>query len=251
MTFPQGSAIGLYVAPGGGGSPPPSGFLVNAVDFDGTNDYLSRGGVLTGAVDSKTGTLSTWIKRGVDDVGHNIWSLRVAAGGEASFIQMLSDNKFFMLLRNTGNTNILNVRTVNTIVVADGWTHILASWNLSTSVAQIYINDVSDADTPATMLDQNIDYTRGDAGIGHDWSAAGSAGTNKLNGCLSEFWFEDGLYLDLSVKANRRKFIDGAGKPVDLGSDGSIPTSTSPLIFLSGETVDWHTNKDICIPCIP
>ena len=34
-------------------------------------------------------------------------------------------------------------------------------------------------------------------------------------------------------ESNRRKFIDSAGKPVDLGADGSTPTGSSPLIYLS------------------
>jgi len=50
-------------------------------------------------------------------------------------------------------------------------------------------------------------------------------------------------FVDLSIEANRRKFIDAIGKPVDLGVDGSTPTGTAPLIFLSGTTIDWHTNK--------
>ncbi len=218
-------------------------FSVNAVNFDGTNDYLSRGGGLTGAADSKTGILSVWVKRGVDSVTHTLWSLRVAAGGEASFISLLSTNTLFLLMRNTSNVNILNVKSVGSIVAADGWTHILVSWDLGGSVVHIYIDDMEDADTPATLLDQNIDYTREDAGIGHDWSAGGAAGTNKMNGDVAEFYFQDGEFLDFSVEANRRKFIGADGKPVELGSDGSNPTGTAPLIFLSGATVDWHTNK--------
>ena len=45
------------------------------------------------------------------------------------------------------------------------------------------------------------------------------------------------------MEANRRKFIDVDGKPVDLGSDGSTPTGTVPLMFFSGPTDDWHINK--------
>jgi hypothetical protein len=34
-----------------------------------------------------------------------------------------------------------------------------------------------------------------------------------------------------------------AGAPVSLGADGSTPTGTAPIIFLSGATSSWETNK--------
>ena len=226
-----------------GTATPAAGVTVKAVHFDGVNDYLSRGAQLTGAVDSKTGTMSVWLKRDADGAANTLWSLRVVAAGEASLIQVGPDDLLLILLRNTANANILIVKTLSTILVADGWTHVLASWDQATSTVLIFIDDVDDTAVPSTNLDQEVDYTRADAGIGHDWSAAGNPGTNKMNGDLAEFWFEDGVFLDLTIDANRRKFISAAGKPVDLGVDGALPTGTSPLIFLSGATVDWHTNK--------
>src|SRR3546814_17811034 len=60
----------------------------------------------------------------------------------------------------------------------------------------------------------------------------------------ADLWLDPGTYIDLSVTANRRKFVgSGAATSVDLGADGSTPTGTAPLVFLSGATADWHTNK--------
>jgi hypothetical protein len=49
---------------------------------------------------------------------------------------------------------------------------------------------------------------------------------------IADFWWALNQFLDLSVVANRRKFISAAGKPVDLGATGSTPTGTAPTFFL-------------------
>ncbi len=36
-------------------------YRANAVQFDGSNDYLTRGAELTGIADGKAGTLSVWL----------------------------------------------------------------------------------------------------------------------------------------------------------------------------------------------
>jgi hypothetical protein len=54
-----------------------------------------------------------------------------------------------------------------------------------------------------------------------------------LNGCLAEFWLAPGTYLDLTTAANIALFRGADGKPVDLGADGSLPTGSAPLIYLS------------------
>jgi hypothetical protein len=60
---------------------------------------------------------------------------------------------------------------------------------------------------------------------------------------VSNFWMAPGQYIDFSVEANRRKFIDANGKPVDLGADGSTPTGTAPAVFFSGDASGFGTNK--------
>jgi hypothetical protein len=49
-------------------------------------------------------------------------------------------------------------------------------------------------------------------------------------------------HLDLSVEANRRKFISAAGKPVSLGANGSTPTGSQPIIYLANPTATWQDN---------
>jgi hypothetical protein len=123
------------------------------------------------------------------------------------------------------------------VVGATGLVHVLASANLATGLGLLYLNDVDDTGS-ATLTNDTIDWTRGDFAIG-----GGSGGQTKLSADVADLYINFGESLDLSVVANRRKFISASGKPVFLGADGSRPTGTAPAVFCSGPTATWRTNK--------
>lgn len=201
--------------------------------FDGTNDYMTRGAGLTGAADSKTGIFSTW------------WKFDAASGQEvllagARFsISRDNTNWVYISGANAAGTNILQMTSAGSY--GNGWKHILASWDLSAATGRIYISDALDFNL-LTATNDNIDYTVADWVIG-----AYTDGTLKQNGCQAETYFAPGQYLDFSIEANRRKFISKAGKPVDLGADGSLPTGTAPLVYLhlakSEAVANFATNR--------
>ena len=115
----------------------------------------------------------------------------------------------------------------------------MGSFDMSdTGKRWLYVNDVSDLATINTYTDDVIDFTVADWAIG-----ANPDGNNKLVGDLAELWFAPGVYIDLSVVANRRKFRTAAGKPAYLGPTGAIPTGTAPLIYMSGATASWESNN--------
>lgn len=223
---------------GPAGAPAPPGFPVNAVHFDGTNDYLTRGAPLTGAVDGEDILESLWFR--ADDVGMDgVFSIMSrATGGQ---IQLTRDNndKIAVLLQSSAIVlfNTVGDATFNS-TTNTGWHHLLVAAQLDvTPVVQLYMDDAPFAHTPLTSpINGNIDFTVADWGIGGT-----EVGGNKMLGDLAEVYMAM-EYLDISVEANRRKFIDAAGKPVDLGADGSTPTGTQPIMFFSGDTVGWHTN---------
>ena len=121
--------------------------------------------------------------------------------------------------------------------------HVLFSFNvaLGSSGVREYIND-ADETAFGSSGNNNGEFTPGKWGWGRRYYDTGS----KINGEVADFWI-DNTYFDLDVEANRRKFIDANGKPVDLGADGSNPTGSAPWCFLSiadGEVAsDWATNK--------
>jgi hypothetical protein len=81
------------------------------------------------------------------------------------------------------------------------------------------------------------DYTRIGWGV-----AAAASGANAFNGALAEVFFAPGQFLDLSVQANREKFILG-GRPVSLGADGSTPLGVVPLLYLKNPAASCGVNS--------
>ena len=217
--------------PSGGGA-----FSANAVTFDGTADYFSDATPTTS--DSKTFVLSLWMKLNAsgDSTARTIISKRVLGGLS---IDIRDDNVLSIAAYNSAGTQILEMYTNagTTLLAADGWQHLLLSVDMA-GLAQLYINDADDSPRIFGQTNDTIKHT--DV---HSLFNANGAGGNAYFGDCAEFWLTHATSLDLSVSANRRKFISALGKPVDLGSDGSTPTGTAPIRFFSGATASWATNK--------
>jgi hypothetical protein len=58
-----------------------------------------------------------------------------------------------------------------------------------------------------------------------------NGGTQVMDGKLGFFYINQN-YTDFSQESNRNLFVDQLGYPKDLGSDGSNPTGSSPLIYM-------------------
>ena len=148
---------------------------------------------------------------------------------------MRTSNKLRFSGKNPSGTNILNIES-SAITDTTNWHHALFSVDMAdTAKRHLYIDDVLDK-TVLTYADDLIDLT----GTIHTFGSQPTIW--KWDGCMADVWFGYGQYIDFSIDANRLKFID-VGNPVDLGSDGSTPTGVAPLIFFSGATAAWHTNK--------
>ena len=211
--------------------PAAAGFTCDAAKFDGANDYITRQD-LTGLVDSKKGSVSLWVR--FDNTGvqtrflvHPKFYVERTSGGK---IRVQGADPF----SHVG----LNVSSVNSYGASATWRHILISFDLGSGLFHMYVNDSDDAGTPDALDNETIDFVQP---INNDWSVGGpSFLAFLLNGALAEVYFIADTYIDFSVEANRRKFIDASGKPADLGSDGSTPTGTAPHIYLhldDGEAV--------------
>ncbi len=221
----------------GGGGPSGGPFPVNAVNFDGTNDWMNRGDPLTGAVDGDSFLLSMWFNfLGADDA-----LVRLVADSTTRIqFSRHSGNGLDFWLRNAAPAVIWRWTSDGLFSSASnpGWHHILIAAELDgTPVGQVYVDDAALAITEQTApTEGDIDWTVADTYIG------ANSGSNKFNGDFAEVYLTN-EYLDISQVANRRKFIDASGYPVDMGSGGITPTGTAALIFQSGATDAWHTNK--------
>lgn len=213
-----------------GGDPGPK--TVNAVQFDGSNDWLERDADLTGIVDNKVGLLSYWF----DPRGGDATNMHVLANSTVKMKTWRHSGGTLRVLCQDGGL-ILNMLSTGSYVAANGWIHLLASWDLGNAKAHLYIDDADDLNVGAlTLVDGVIGYSASDWAVGAD-----VAGGNKLNADLAELYFTN-EYMDITVESNRRKFRTSLGKPALLGADGSDPTGTAPLVFLEGATPSWHTN---------
>lgn len=220
----------------------PPHLMVESADFDGTNDYMTTGAALSGAVNSKTGIFSAWIR--IDGGDLSLMYFLIGLAG-SNFVQVRrnADNTLLIWATNASGTTVVQLNTTGTYATSSTWKHILASWDTSTSTGQIYVSDVSDLSVTQVWSNDVCDYAVTNWGTG----ARPDTGANKLNGCLAELYFAPGQYLDFSVTNNRRKFITSSLKPVYLGKDGAGPTGTAPAIYLhldpSEALADFATNR--------
>lgn len=205
------------------------GFSVKAVS--GNDDASLSMGALTGVSDGTQGVVSFWVKsafsgpfRLIDtDLGR--FRVTVNTGGSMTILGV----------RTTGAT-CLNLQT-STGLSTSNWNHVLAAWDLSAdATCNIYVNGSSDTNLVSRTNDA-IDYTQSNWYVGRYNTPAT---TGRLVGDLAEVWFDDS-YLDITSSAVREKFAK-SGRPVNLGSDGSTPTGSAPLIYLHGPGSSFATN---------
>ena len=202
-------------------------------DYDGTNDYAVRGAELTGNVDGKAGTVSIWIQ--VDVGVANTSYLRLFNNGTGDFISLFRNGDPYnsgprgawtMYGENSAGTKILELTGSTAIDQDSTWHHLLYSWDLASGLGHFYLDDTEDEAGTPTLTNDTLDYTRAAFGFG-----AEAGGANKFNGSNSEAYINFAEYVDITVEANRRDFITAGGKPAWMGSDGSLPTGTAPIIY--------------------
>lgn len=217
------------------------------VNFDGVNDWLELAVDLTGNADSKLVTGSFWVRfTSATGSTEMIWLTDTSLTTTPKFrINRTSSESITFLASDSAHSLILFAST--SAAFADtAWHHVVFSFDMSdTAKRHIYVDDVSDL-SASIYTDAAIDFAPGGTVVhlvGGNGPAGGSLSAS-LPGDLADFWLAPGVYIDLSVEANRRKFVGAsAANAVDLGEDGSTPTGSAPLVFLSGATATWHTNK--------
>lgn len=186
----------------------------NGADIVKTLDFTSN-------ADGKQGLISFWLKpTHIADTfivensnfAHNYFDI----AANSNLLQFYGEN--------ASASTILDLRS-NTGISNSVWTHVLAAWDLGAGFGKIYQNDVDVTDSH-TLTNDSVKYTSTTG-----WIVAGVA-SPSYQGCIAEFYMGLNQFLDITVTANRRKFISALGKPVSLGTDGSVPTGTSPICYL-------------------
>jgi len=215
---------GPQTPPGGGGA---GEITVDAVTFNGTNDYLTRGSDFTSNADGSQFILSTWVRLAAAP-----GSFTIVANTDGWVFIGINASGFYCAVFNEAADRFLDV-TDNTVSLGDGnWHHIALSIDTNFAAGNKLVKLAIDgtAKTP-TVTDGdgafNIDFTQANWAVGATTSAA-----ELFNGDMAELYLALNQYLDVTQAANNQKFRSSGGKPVNLGADGSTPTGTAPTVYL-------------------
>lgn len=214
-------------------------FPIYGATFDGT-DYLERTTTL-GSVSSPTSILgSFWIRPNLSDTSQRVIIARNrGAGGAGLTVEFQGGTSILIItaINAAGTTTVFNF--TGPTLSNSAWHHVLFAYDSGTLTGKLYIDDSYHSD-PTT----NLGGTIGNPSSTQIGSFV-STSANNLNGGLAEVWIGYGQFSDITVTANRRKFITAAGKPALLGSDGSGPTGTRPTIYFRGGETEFATNRGL------
>jgi len=205
------------------------------IDFDGTNDYLSRSSDLTGNSDSKTFTFSAWVWSDTTS-SKCIYSNRNPSNGFQVFLG--NGSQITVFATNSSGTTILSTGNPSGSQIAKNtWSHVLISIDLTNASNRfVYINDENRTSdySWATYTNDNIDFTQTDHRVA-DRPTGSAVIDGRLAGVYLDYTYRD-LVSDskqatvtFSVKVNSTagdKFIydwgDGPAWRLSIDSGGSL-----------------------------
>lgn len=190
-----------------------------AIDFDGTNDYLSRSTNLVGNVDGKTFTLSAWVYPTTinDSNVNNFFSALEPDTGADVTLQLSATSGVRLFADNISGTRILFAETVNPLP-KNTWSHVLVSIDISsTGTRAIYVNNASVSVTWDTYVNEALAFNGSQFHVGYKYTGRAVRFSNI---------YLDYTYRDLSIESNRRLFITADGKPA------KDQASLNPILYL-------------------
>jgi hypothetical protein len=214
--------------------------LPEAIDFDGTNDYLSRSSDLVGNTDSKTFTFSCFLY--IFSEANSTWVYSTGEVGSITSEFAINFESAISGIRIFGgnNRNVLEVlySGVTKNVLNYGWNHLLFSYDMSnTSLRSFYLNDsLISTVSYLTYTNNVIPFTNSNHRIGN---YTYSDSYEKFKGRFAHV-FLDYTYRDLSIEDNRRLFITDDLKP----ANASILAALNPILYMQMTDPDTaHVNS--------
>lgn len=203
--------------------------VAQAIDFDGTNDYLNRASDFTGNADGKTFTFSTWGWLG--QVGSNQRIYRADTSNVYFDIYINTSQQIILTAKNAAGVTILSATVTSLLPVANTFANILISVDLANaSNRSAYITDVAASVTWTTYTNDSINFTCSPHAINDGGSTKGRFAHLYL----------DYTYRDLSNSANRRLFITADRKPA---ASGALITLSPIAYFKMDDPATAHVNS--------
>jgi hypothetical protein len=185
-----------------------------------TDDYLTRGSAFTGITDGTNGMLSFWIK---SYTSGNVETIFCSSGLDlllrktaAGLVQLKCNDNFI--------PTVLIDMTSTASIEGGAWHHVAMTWSTNADVdCKVYVDG-----TEGTTLTTRIPSPNS-VKIYYSWTTHRISNVGSMNCDVSEFWYAPNQRIDLA--SNITKFRSSGGAPVSLGSDGSTPTGTAPILY--------------------
>lgn len=173
---------------------------------------------------------------------HSSWRCTPPGPGAVTGCDLSTNYTEFWSISTTGNfasgENVaIQLYTTGNVKVYDAtfvpspsalW-NVLVSVDMIRQIVQLYVNDVAVTPTSGGWIGSGL-FTS----LVCCWSYAFDVGS--IGGefaAISEVWEANPpSFYDLSVVGNRRKFIDSAKNPVDLGASGQNPLGYTPPLYM-------------------
>lgn len=203
-------------------SQPSANGVADAIDFDGANDYLSRGSDLVGNTDGKTFTFSAWvwIKSGQTGI------IGGTSGGAEKWGLYTDGAGIYLQFYNSSGTIVFEayIAGPGSSIASQSFLHLLISIDVSNVANRfVYVNDQSATVTWTTYINTTLKFTHTNQYVG----MAATTGSPKISGRLAHVYL-DKTYRDLSVEANRRLFITADRKPTPKATLQAL----NPILYL-------------------
>jgi hypothetical protein len=206
----------------------PSGYV--AAFFSGTSTASRITIPTTTTFDTaSTGIISVWVNFTAFQTDNMIFG---TTAGNIFFLRYNhTNNRAQCTIANSANTANINILTTVTLTTGT-WNNIVCSWNASSSVGTMYING-SGPGSPTFSGGSFVTAFSTDTPYILGYAPSNEAGA-YTNGCVSEFYFAPGQFLDFTSPTNIALFYN-SGNPVNLGSNGQTPTGTAPALYWHGQ----------------
>lgn len=167
-----------------------------SVDFDGTNDYMDCGSI----VSSFSGlSVSAWVNSDSFGVFNVVASQYTANSGGAFFLETVGTQMWFALSNGSGYTGLAKYTTA---LSTGTWYHVVGTWDGSTT--KVYIN--------GSLGSQTGSYSG---------SLGGSSVSLKVGSMLDGYWngkIDEVAVFNSGLSASAVSSIYNSGSPADLSS---------------------------------
>jgi len=214
--------------------PTPPIYNLDLANFNGTDNVVRKQSELVNNIKGSLGMVSFWLRPDNSNVNMTIYD---SSGTNLDIRRRGSDDTVTFVAFNDTGDQLFFMRTLDPIGSTTELTHILATWDTSLEIYQLYVNDVSSISIGVVGESGDINYLSTTHAIGSESSLV-----NYFDGCLGDVYLNFAEKLDIDILANRRKFIDNSGNAIYLGSQGELPTGNRPIMFFQNNYDSFEFN---------